>query len=596
MRLAFRIYNKPIVKETTQPKQETTQLPIEPPQMSPSVDPKHQQRQSEYLGHLNLNPRGQLRNEGPVDVPESSRSKEDESDSATSELRIASEKESADPSSEEEYHPKSVKRLGKRKKHDNLKKTHQQKRRKSDSFAEALKKKALQDKKSRRKSMFEGAQQSPDEGETLKNEALKKVFIYKEKPEVSLFKRKDDLLKRKKRKKSKHHEGEIKKRKTEVFTSPSILSVAKDALKLKVKLTPLKLPKETNGTREEDNKIDKERLLHLRSVRHKNIVNKKEYISAPPSLTISKVGLNDQVSGKTSLVETKPSLEIMLVNKKEESNGKPAEPGVLDLSEKAKVLDLSEKSTRPKEVSPVEKSPNKSTQQSILQIAETLVNRKLSPTPDIKTAEQSVAVVAMRDLKTLSDAAVNILMAAQSQAQTPKNEENGNALKIPVFPRERSNPVPPLPNLHEIYPRGRGRPLGGPRAPTVIKPGQNQTVRQIPNPSLVLNRQNNMLHQQMNRPDSSTSPGKSKLDSIPPLHSIKAKVPPIVEKKDPPPPKPLNNLKLPTIQKPPNPVSSTSPVKLPSPMAGVRRLDMSKNIESVAAGLTARATALIDAK
>jgi len=565
------------------------EVPVKPSQPTPTAnDPRQSQKQQEYLGQLNLNPRNhdKVKTE-PKDVAVVSSPAENgnESDSTSSELRIASD--ANDPSSEEEYLPK----VSKKRKRDSPKKSHCEKRRKSDSFADALKK-AFVEKKDRRKSLFDGNEQIR---ESSKNEALKKIFVYKDKTEMSNFKRKDEF-KKKKRKKSKHHDDDnIKKRKVEV------MSVARDPLKLKVKWTPLSRPsceiatstkEEKKGLKdalkerllkEEESKIDKERLLHLRAVRHKNATVNKDYIPSPPSLTISKVHAREQ-PGKTSLVESKPSLEIMLV-KKEVGEKKTVENGALDLSEKPKALDLSEKSTRPKEVSPVEKCPNKSTQQSILQIAETLVNRKLSPSPDSKrNTEPSSAVVAMRDLKTLSDAAVNILMAAQSQQTQKKPPETG--LKIPVFPQKRATPVPPVPNLHEIYPRGRGRP------PTpVIKPGQNQNVRHIPDPLAILNRQNKMM-QQVHRPDSSTSPGKSKLNPVPPLESIR-KFPHPLEKKD------LLVNKQPMMPaKSLNGLSSTSPVqmKISPGVMGVRRMDMSKNIESVAAGLTARATALIDAK
>lgn len=570
----------------------------------------------------------------------------------------------------------------------------------------------------------------------LKNEALRKVFVTKDKPETT-GKRKDGEVRKKKRKKSKHHEGETKKRKTEMITSsPSIMSFAKDALKFKFKLTPNKPTikvateeekksnethtengnpeKEVKKSEENESKklvTDKERLLHLRAVRHKAVVNKtspKNYINTPPSLTISKIDSSEQQPVKSTLVESRPSLEITLVSptdssktKKVELNHEPrkevespkVESSTKEIRQRSAevvdnfgVLDLSEKSTRtkennsnsssPKEVSETVERRRKSTHQSILHIAQTLVNRKLSPIlPENHlgrggfegSADSSATAAAMRNLKTLSDTAVNILMAAQSKnfptcatelqkrsfsaissahksltapnsTKPGKDCENGSGLKIPIYPgsRERSNPIPPIPNLHEIYPRGRGRPLPLTKPSTpAIKPGQNQTVRQIPNPFVVLNRQTSqnqnsikslsppskaLLHSE-NGEDG--SPAKQKLNSIPPLQSIKTKltVPKLEDLKELNAekngstefkgivPKIVNN-NTKTVQngsesnffglKNGGEERKSGGVKLNNNTTNSTRKieNMAKNIESVAAGLTARAVsnAMIDAK
>lgn len=619
-----------------------------------------------------------------------------------------------------------------------------EKRRKSVARTEGLdesKKKSPQAK--RRKSMADEYSLSREVNQTfsirrvedsmanLKIEALRKVFVAKDKPEVS-GKKKDGESRKKKRKKSKHHEGETKKRKLEMVTSsPSIMSFGKDALKFKFKLTSNKSvtkvtpeekeaektaevekteevvikddddsgnsDKEVKKIDESENKksvLDKERLLHLRAVRHKAIGSKqtspKDYINTPPSLTISKIDTSEQQPVKSSLVESRPSLEIMLVSPTDATKGKKPEQRTEGESQKVEsngrqrsdvvdnfgVLDLSEKSTRtkensnsssPKEMSETIERCRKSTHQSILHIAQTLVNRKLSPIlPENqlvrgfdRPSDSAATAAAMRNLKTLSDTAVNILMAAQSNSfagcaaaaaaaaaaelqkrpfsaltssahkaltgpnstKITKDCENGTALKIPVYPigRDRTNSIPPVPNLHEIFPRGRGRPMSlGKTTTPLIKPGQNQTVRQIPNPFVVLNRQTNQ------------NATKGSTTTVPPLQMLKTKVstPKTEEGKEvtcevkngvsevkATLPKILNNNNTKPVQ---NGGESNffglkngvgvgigagggggGGLKLNNNTTTMRKIEnMAKNIESVAAGLTARAVsnAMIDAK
>lgn len=795
MRFSYRIFTKTSVKTVAPQKSLKTTSTVKNnrrnnPKNQSSLE---QQRQNEYLVNFNLNPtnsgflKNQNRNNNNLfnelkskrEDPHRYQDSQDSEDASqekvfpsseesnASGLRIISEKEESLKENSEESQEFNIPEVKKRESLMNFgedaedgfamkkllkskhksevkkeKKKHEDvflgKKRRNTSYLEEVgeKKKSLK----RRKSMIDNysevferkVKEEDEEVGKLKNEALRKVFVCKDKPEV-VVKRKDDEVRRKKRKKSKHHEGEAKKRKQEIISaSPSILSFAKDPLKLKVKLTPNKpitvQPVEevekvseckmeevdSDKDMEKDKKVvddgkkqitDKERLLHLRAVRHKNIVNKtnpKDYINAPPSLTISKIDSSDQQPVKSTLVESRPSLEIMLVNSSDKNRKvEPAKaPGSPKTEKDAKtseavdtfgVLDLSEKSTRTKDVS---KSPSpkditeivekkKSTQQSILQIAQTLVSRKLSPTLSDNRTTVADHAAAMRNLMTLSDTAVNILMAAQSQSFTnpespkrfptgcsspnksltppnsTKSTENASGLKIPFYPlvaRDRPNPIPPIPNLHEI-PRGRGRSTSLMNRPTipVIKPGQNQTVRQIPNPSVVSSRQSNQF-QNLIRPSipvlkpPTTSPTpktengdlnhspkhnvNNKINSIPPLQSIKTKFPvPKIDDNDvinndknssndnnatnPAVPKTINNnnsnannnnnINIKAVQN--GSEKSLFPIKNGDDFKkinaklnnsnSIRRIEnMTRNIESVAAGLTARAVsnAMIDAK
>lgn len=735
MRLSYRIFTKKPVKNVkTCNKNQTVSSAVTDDGncAAKNTSSLEQQRQSEYLGNFNLNPTktdvcksnnaNSVNNNNNVYSEIKSKTLNEElniddgsgdklfpssEDSNASGLRIMSEKENSEESQESIaiQKPKdcdlqnfdeaaedgfSAKKLLKSK-HKEVKKERKkhegaEKRRKSTSRAEDEKK--TNDGRKKRKSLIEPPKEEQrlsrfeirdrtEEEEleplaNLKNEALRKVFVLKDKPEPA----KQEEVRRKKRKKSKHHEGENKKRKTDLISSsPSILSFAKDPLKLKVKLTPIIKPSEDEPAEkpvekeveewkcEKDSKADaekddgekkmvsdKERLLHLRAVRHKNIIktNSPGYINAPKSLTISKVDANEQQVAKPRVVENRPSLEIMLVPQSD-TKAKPAEPEKKpeqskEVMDTFGVLDLSEKSTRAKESSSraspqkeetVERT-KKSAQQSIMQIAQNLVNRKLSPIlPDKRfDSDPTTAAAAMRNLKTLSDTAVNILMAAQNKGfpaspespkryptmstsppQKPKDCENGTGLKIPMYPvaRERPNPIPPVPNLHEIYPKGRGRPPLARPASTTIKPGQNQTVRQIPNPSALLNRQNNQM---LNRlaathkypENGDTAPKPSKLGSIPPLQSIKSKL--IISDELPPLPKiPNNNAKPLQNGSDGGPVTMATKngdeqkkaivPKVTNGANTLRRIEsMARNIESVAAGLTARAVsnAMVDAK
>ncbi|KAL0279500.1 UNVERIFIED_CONTAM: hypothetical protein PYX00_001042 [Menopon gallinae] len=734
MRLSYRIFTKKPVKSVKAGNKYQTVSAVEDERncAGKHTSSLEQQRQSEYLGNFNLNPTKSgfckssnanvMNNNNNVYSEIKSKTFKDElniddgsgdklfpssEDSNASGLRIMSEKENSEESQESIaiQKPKdcdlqsfdeaaedgfSAKKLLKSK-HKEVKKERKkheaaEKRRKSAGHAEEEKKFA--DGRKRRRSMLEGPNDDErlsrfeirdrtEEEEleplaNLKNEALRKVFVLKDKPEPV----KEEEVRRKKRKKSKHHEGEAKKRKTDLIpTSPSILSFAKDPLKLKVKLTPIIKPSEEEPAEkpaekeieewecEKDSKAetekddsgkksvsDKERLLHLRAVRHKNIIktNPQSYINAPRSLTISKVDASDQQVAKPRILESRPSLEIMLVPPSD-AKPKPAEPekkpepSSKEVMDTFGVLDLSEKSTRTKEssLSPqkeetVERT-KKAAQQSIMQIAQNLVNRKLSPIlPDKRfDSDPTTAAAAMRNLKTLSDTAVNILMAAQSKGfpaspespkryptltasppQKPKDCENGTGLKIPMFPaaRERNNPIPPVPNLHEIYPKGRGRPPLARPTPPVIKPGQNQTVRQIPNPSALLNRQNNQpllnrlaaTHKFPENGDA--APKTSKLGSIPPLQSIKSKLI-ISDELSPLPKLPNSNAKPVQNGSDGGPISAAVKngddqkkavvAKVTNGANTLRRIEsMARNIESVAAGLTARAVsnAMVDAK
>lgn len=344
--------------------------------------------------------------------------------------------------------------------------------------------------------------------------------------------------------KSKHHQrGEdgVKKRKThrgDVAVTPTILQYDEDAIKLKVKLSSPTSPSSASSSTSSNH--HKHHHHHHHSKHHHSKHHKQSEVPAngepapaererlaprpkgdrgdvllpPSSITVSKVDPADRRKGETK----RPALEITLVNAPKKacpaaatsttSNATSAlrPPAGLTITPKIQppkkdehamkhddigALDLSGKSSRTHSTATPESTAApaaKTTQQSILSIAHTLVHRQLQGMAMAgQNGSNAPATPALSNLKTLSDAAVHIrnMMAAQGKANgcvgpRPPASRSPFGPLLPAAPSSPIRiPVPPktAPRAHELY----SKPKPG--------PGPNQAVRHIPNPSALVFRQ-----------------------------------------------------------------------------------------------------------
>ncbi|KAJ1522680.1 hypothetical protein ONE63_001843 [Megalurothrips usitatus] len=276
----------------------------------------------------------------------------------------------------------------------------------------------------------------------------------------------------------------------------------------------------------------KERLAQMRQVRIKPVIDASEArqntpdlttVKTPSSLTISKieVGESPQRAGEPS---GKPSLEILVLppspppsDKHDESEdcsssseppakkkkaddvqaaAKPAAPreaeqgGVLDLS-----ADRSRRDATPPTPSPLTPATSPSYKMELPpQI------QYVQPVPPTPMQLQQMQLVAanpqIRSIHQMMGEATIATMKRMSSAM-------GNPLltgKMPVLSLYRDPLMTPMVNVMSTPPRGRpmGAVVGGFAAPPQAassRPGPNQSVRQIPNPSALLHRQKSSLHQ-----------------------------------------------------------------------------------------------------
>jgi len=190
-------------------------------------------------------------------------------------------------------------------------------------------------------------------------------------------------------------------------------------------------------------------------------------LKTPASLTVSKISAGEaRPSGKTSppTSASRPSLEILLVpasppapeTEPEPDTTAPPEPR----ADAVGALDLSGKSTR---------APTTTTATPTSAMA-------ISPRP-VKTNQS-----AMRNLMTLSDTAVHVqnLMATQEAALCPSPRPAARPMRPP-----QSASTPPT-----------ATPAATPSLLATARPGPNQTVRHIPNPSALLQRNSLFLQAQ----------------------------------------------------------------------------------------------------